>query len=116
MAVSIAKLDPNPDMVVGNKKFKFRKVTGDNSYPDGGEEITAANVGLTVLEAVIPLGSLAKTDEEGAYAVSFDYTSDTAVKLVVYQGDNDNGADAPFIEADSADLSSYELHAIFIGW
>lgn len=115
MALTFAKMSPNPDHVSGNKRFHFRKITGDSSYPDGGEEITAANVGLKVIEAVVPMGGLAKTDEEDGYAVSIDYTSDTAVKLIVYQGNYD-ATDGPFIEADSANLASYELHALFIGW
>ena len=115
MALTIDKLSPNPDFVAGNKRFKFRKITFDSSYPDGGEAVTASEVGLRKIDAVIFMGQVTKTDEEGAFAVSWDYD---AGKIVVFEGDNNNAADAPFVEAGVAttDLSSYTVHALFLGW
>lgn len=115
MALTFAKLSPNPDFIAGNKRFKFRKITFDSAYPDGGEAIAASDFGLQKIDAVICMGVLTKTDEELAFGISYDYDGG---KLVAFEGDNNNAADAPFVEAGVAtsDLSAYTVHVLVIGW
>lgn len=114
MALAFAKLSPNPDHISGNKKVRYRKVTFDNSYPDNGEAVTAANFGLVSLEFVEVLGALQKADESLAYLCGYDPENK---KLVAYEGDNDNAGDAPLIEADASDdLDGYYVYCKAIGW
>ena len=113
MAITIAKLDPNPDHVSGNVKHRHRKITFDNSYPAGGEAITASDFGLSRLYLVEVLGAAQKADEAFAYLIGWD---PTAGKLVAYEGDNDNAGDAPLIQADDTDdLDTYYVYVRAIG-
>ena len=83
MALTFAKLAPNPDHVSGNVKVRYRKVTFDSSYPTGGEAVTAADFGLRLLYTVEICGGVAqKSDESLAFAVGYD---ETAKKLVGVQ-------------------------------
>ena len=98
----------------GNKKVRVYDVTFDSSYADNGESLTAANVGLRKIEQAIPNGPFRKSDGSLAVTVSFDHTNS---KLLAFVGDNDNAADAPFIEAASTtDLSTYSGRVTFVGW
>jgi hypothetical protein len=115
MALAFAKLSPNPDGIVGNRREHFRKVTFDSAYPDGGEAVTAANFDLSALYFVEVLSPVIKSDEESAYVCGFDAD---ASKLVVYEGDNNNAADAPLIEIDTTnpDISSFRVYVKAIGY
>lgn len=85
----------------GNMIGKVVDVTFDNSYPTGGEAVTAANFGLAGIVHIPDCLGIVTTS---AYAIHYDATN---AKLMVFQGDNDNGADAPFVEANSTrDLSN----------
>ncbi len=78
----------------GVKKYKISAAFGDGAltYPTGGVPLTKAKMGvpnviqsLTVMEAAAGNGFLYKYDESTA-------------KIRIYQGDNDNAADAALIE------------------
>lgn len=114
MALTFEKLNPDPSHVSGNVKTRYRKVTFDSAYPDGGEPVTAADFGLTHLYFVEVLSGLIKSDEESVYLVSFD---DDANTLLVHEGDNNNAADAPFVEVDTTnpDLSTFRVYVKGIG-
>lgn len=65
VALTVAKLDPNPDFVAGNKKIKFRKLTTDTGdYTTDGIAVTAASLGLKRFAALVPIGGL--YDDSGA--------------------------------------------------
>jgi hypothetical protein len=116
MALTIAKFDPNPDFVSGNKKVRFRKITFDSSYPTGGEALAASDVGLGRIHSVHVCGPARKSDATDAVLVSYDRTNK---KLVCYrQKDpaNAGGADIALPEVgNTADLSSYSVDVEVIG-
>ena len=98
--------------VWGNKKTRTYDVTFDSSYADNGESLTASDIGLGTIQQVI--GSVArKSDGSLAIGVSYDHTNS---KLLAFVGDNDNAADAPWIEAGAVDLSTYSARLTFIGY
>lgn len=112
MALTIAKLDPNPDHVAGNKKVRYRTVTFDSSYPTDGEAIAASDFGLKKIEVLEVCGLAMKTDESDAVAVSHDPTAGT---LVAFQ--STTGAPAKLVEvANTTDLSAYSVIVKAIGW
>jgi hypothetical protein len=48
MAVAVAAPSPDPGLgSAGNYRVGIKEVTFDNSYPTGGEPLTAAQMGLT---------------------------------------------------------------------
>lgn len=56
MALTIAAADDNfPNDAWGAFKVFVGRVTFDSSYPTGGEAVTAADFGLSKIEAVIPV-------------------------------------------------------------
>lgn len=78
-----------------------RRVVGtlafDSSYPTGGESVPRSLLGLLKFDDV-------RIGPKAGYLFEWD---DTNQKVKVYQGDNDNAADAPLIEvADTTDLSA----------
>lgn len=99
--------------VFGNKRVRIVDFTFDSSYPDNGEALSASDIGLRQIDAVIPCGPARKSDGSLAVPVSYDHTNS---KLLAYWGDNNNAADAPLIEvADTTDLSTYAVKLICIG-
>lgn len=90
----------------GNKKVALVTVTMDGSYPTGGEAITAANLGLKVIEFL-----LASSDNHGI-VYSWDYS---ASKLMAFEtGDT---LDTHLQELDNTGvLSSQEVKVFAFGW
>jgi hypothetical protein len=83
---------------------------GDGAYSAGGTPGFQALVRAALGKGNVTL--LAVTAEaSGGYMVQYDTTND---KLKIYQGDNDNSADAPAIENATANLSgvTFKLLAI----
>lgn len=115
MALAFAKLDPNPDHVSGNKKVRYRKVTFDSAYPDGGEAVTAADFNLFSLEFLEICGVVHPSGTETAYAAGYDVANK---KIIIFEGDNNNAADAPFVEIDptNPDISTFYVYVKAIGW
>lgn len=100
--------------VFGNKRVRIVDFTFDTSYPDNGEPLTASDLGLNVVEAVVPAGPAVKADGTLAVAVSYDRTNS---KLLAFWGDNNNANDAPLIEvADTTSLDGYVVRLIAIGY
>jgi hypothetical protein len=53
--VSLSVATPDLRTVFGNKRIVLASITFDASYPTGGEALTAAELGLSSLDHVIPL-------------------------------------------------------------
>ena len=54
--------------VIGNKRMHFVEVDFDSSYPTGGESLTAANMGLSLIDRVwVP--------DKSGYGFEYDYTN-----------------------------------------
>lgn len=69
VVLTFSKLDPNPDFVAGNKRFKFRSFTGDTGdYVADGIPVLASSFGLKRFSALLPLGGIVKTSD---YAVGW---------------------------------------------
>jgi hypothetical protein len=80
-----------------NIKINTIDVAFDNSYPTGGETLTPQQMGLSNVEAVIPLNTK-------GYMMEYDAANK---KLMAYYGDNNNANDGPMVEvADTTDLSA----------
>jgi hypothetical protein len=96
-----------PSSMLFADQFSF---TGDSSYPTGGTAGFEAAVRLITKDkrtvvAVLPIDC-------GGYLPQYDRTND---KLKVYQGDNDNAADAPFIEvANTTNLSGVTFKVLVL--
>lgn len=89
-----------------NERMNICTVAFDDSYPTGGEAVTAEQLGLTVVDAVIPLSA-------GGYVSEYDEANE---KLLVYYGNNDGTADGPLVQvANETDLSELTVKVIAIG-
>lgn len=94
MAISTSQVFTNK---AGKKRQVVTNVTLDNSYPTGGEAITAVQLGLSRVDTVIcttNTGHVAQYDKANA-------------KIKMYYADYDAVADGALIEvANATDLSS----------
>ena len=104
MTIAIVKDQPAvPNVKSGSAPNRLEgvKFTGklafDDSYPTGGESLTAAMLGLSSIDFVdIP--------PSGGQVFQYDYTNS---KVLVYRSDSDGVADGPLVErANAADLSA----------
>ena len=97
-----------------NKKFKASngyivaaEHTFTNSYATGGEAVTPDDVGLEVIEQIIP-------SPASGYVFEYDAANG---KLKAYYADYDAVADGAFIEvAEAVDLSSVTVQLMVIGY
>lgn len=77
MSVSVENaLSFPPYKIVGNLKETQTKVTMDNSYAEGGEPLTPAQLGLNVVEQVVGCDITAGPESEEWIAYA-DYTPST---------------------------------------
>ena len=95
--------------ISGGPSIRIGTITFDDSYPTGGEAITAANLnfsgGITNLIAEPSLGG---------YVPVWDKTNS---KIKVLYGDYNNSADGPLIEVpNAADLSTVTVRFIAFGY
>lgn len=112
--ITYAVVNPHQSKVEqGRRKGKFSVAFGDGAltYPTGGVPIAKANFGCpNVIESFI---------FESPGANGFVYKYDQAnEKIRIYQGDNDNVADAALIElvGGAATPAAATLFAIVMGW
>ena len=91
--------------VPGDMRYTIKTITFDNSYPTGGESITAADVGLESIALV-----LFSPDKNG-YVAQFDYTNS---KIALYSagGDDDTGLDEV---GNTTNASAVVVRAMFYG-
>jgi len=80
----------------GNKRVRTVDIAFDSSYPTGGESLTASDLGLSVVDLVIP-------SPKSGYVFEYDYTNS---KIKAYYADYDATSDGALIEvANTTDLS-----------
>lgn len=93
MAVTVTKVAKES---LGSIRCSIVDVAFDDSYPTGGESLTAADLGLTrVLFAL--------AEPASGYAFEYDHTNS---KLLAYYADYDAGADGPLIQVpNTTDLN-----------
>ena len=89
--------------------WKLVDVTMDTDYPDGGWAITAANVGLRGIIAVIPLG------QEDGFIPCWDRS---AGKLKMFEDNYDLGANGPLDQCAVGEdaLASKIVTCLVVGW
>ncbi len=88
----------DPPQLVGNKRVVRGTVTFDSSYLTAGEAFTPGNVGLTALELLIVSPALGSATP--AYVPVWN-RSVSSPTIRLFEGDNNNAADAPLIEVTS---------------
>lgn len=93
---------------IDNAYLTIYTATWDNSYPTGGEALTANNVGLTTVSAMIPVPSSGFT---------YQYDASNA-KLIAYYADYSTTTDGALIQvADTAsDLDAVVTTLVSIGF
>lgn len=106
MALTISQIRRT---VWGDHRAVTATVTFDASYPTGGESLTAANLGLVGIEAVIPAGPARSATPE-ALPVSFDLTNSKLLAFRVDQVD-DILEQVP----DTTDLSAFSVVLLVLG-
>lgn len=110
MAVTVTVLDPPVFAEFnGQKGFKRATLQFDSTYPVGGEPITAANFGLSTLEALQITTNKPLTGTTTHYA-----TWDKANSKVQLFGSN-GAAGAALVEAAIADESACVLDCLAYG-
>lgn len=105
MALTISN-DSNVDgwlmkHIKDDMKLVHATITFDNSYPTGGEAVTAANFGLSSIHTVIPY----PTDQSGTYVAVWDGTNSKIKMMSALGTEVSNGTD----------LSSVKLDVLVIG-
>lgn len=111
MALTIANTHPQkPAVWLGNVAGRMVTLTFDNSYPTGGESLSAADLGMSEIFQV-HLSPDSSTTAEG-FVFQYDYTAET---VQVY--DEGAVADAPLTELANAspDVDGAEVRAFVIG-
>lgn len=89
MAISVSQVFKN---IAGRKRQTVTLVTMDDSYPTGGEAVTANQLGLTFVDAAIcqtNSGHIAQYDKANA-------------KIMLYYADYDATGDGALIEVPAA--------------
>lgn len=87
MAVAITRPTPNPDTTWGNKKRRVRDIVFSGTYTAGTSEvITAAQVGLKVIDEVSVHGGCVRATAGTGNPVAIVYPSATQVRVVAYEG------------------------------
>lgn len=110
MAVTVAKV-ANADTIYGNRRIRVRTITFDSSYPDNGEPLTPADVGL---RAITFVGDtiVRKSDGADAVVVTYDYTNQ---KLIAYWGNAGTASVLPEV-TDTTSLNGYVGRFCFHGY
>lgn len=121
MAVVIALLKRSKNLSLHQN---IAEITFDNSYPTGGESVTAAQFGLQSIDMVVLSGS-------GGYIAEYDYTNNkikvltpaaphshtenTAAAYVQNATTAENVAEAASEVANATDLSAVTVRAMVVG-
>ena len=85
-------------------KFTIKRIQLDDSYPTGGEAVSAGDLGFTAIHMVI-----CDTESSG-YVAQYDYSNE---KIEVYEA----GADAAALDevANTTDLSAVYIRVLAYG-
>lgn len=104
MALTITDTDAGPPQAIAGGRAGYKSViktiTFDNSYPAGGETLTAGDLGLSTLLYI-------DASPDDGYVVAYDYGTG---KLKAYG--SDSGADGPLIEPSSFGTPVTDLSAV----
>lgn len=112
MALTVA-LDGFPRLL-GNRRVVTGRITFDSSYPTGGESLPLTALGLTTVQNIDITNVFASSTT--SYVVAWNKSA-TAPLLQVFFGDNNNAADAAFLEvANTTDLSATVVRFEATGW
>ena len=103
MAITITNPGSSADVpgVSGNIKYVIKDITFDDSYPTGGEGLSATQLGLEEVYIVLI------SQKSDGYVVQYDYSNE---KLEIYEA----GADGAALDevANTTDLSG--SHFVFL--
>tara|TARA_R100001460_G_scaffold43303_1_gene79592 strand:+ start:106 stop:432 length:327 start_codon:yes stop_codon:yes gene_type:complete len=106
MALTITKPGSAPDVtgVPGNIKYVIKDITFDDSYPTGGESLTATQLGFEELYIILI------SQKSDGFVVQYDYTNE---KLEIYEA----GADGAALDelGDTGDASGIGIRVIAYG-
>lgn len=103
VTVTFAK-DTNGKQRVGRQHVVEGRLTLSGTYVTGGFAVSKSTFGLNTLES---LRVTAPFEGTAAYAARWDSANGN---VMLYQGDNDNAGDAPFVEvANTTDVSGVLL-------
>lgn len=91
--------------VMGDKRYWYGLVTFDNSYPTGGETITAADFEMTNLQVVYPSGTTVATKR-----VAWAFTTG---KLMIFVEDGTSGIEAQ--AGSTSDQSAVVVPVLALG-
>ena len=85
-------------------KFTIKRIQFDDSYPTGGESVSAGDLGFTAIHMVV-----CDTESSG-YVAQYDYTNG---KIEIYEA----GADAAALDevANTTDLSAVYVRVLAYG-
>jgi len=98
-ATAVSGSRVNPGLVM-----KLVSIAFDSSYPTGGEDLVAADVGLTAIVKVLP---------NPASGYIFRYNHSTA-KLMIFYGDWNNASDGALIELPNTTNASLLIPRVLI--
>jgi hypothetical protein len=115
MAVTVTKIE---SFVFGAHEVCIADVAFDNSYPLGGEALTAANFGFEREITHVFAGVARDPDtSDNAYVLDWDDTNSKLVAFRSYSADDGTSADySPLVEAaTTGDLSAYTARVVAIG-
>ena len=106
MAITITNPGSSADVpgVSGNIKYVIKDITFDDSYPTGGEGLSATQLGLEEVYIVLI------SQKSDGYVVQYDYTNE---KLEIYEA----GADGAALDelGNTADASGIAIRLIAYG-
>jgi|TARA_Y100000114_G_C11705298_1_gene300606 hypothetical protein len=106
MAITITNPGSSADVpgVSGNIKYVIKDITFDDSYPTGGEGLSATQLGLEEVYIVLI------SQKSDGYVVQYDYSNE---KLEIYEA----GADGAALDelGNTADASGIAIRLIAYG-
>lgn len=115
--------------VVGNKRMVVTETSFDSSYPTGGEAITAANLGLQEIQAVVILGTQSNAASARVFvwdrtnsklmaynpAAGHTHTENTAASYTQNATTASSTAAAAGEVANTTDLSAVKVNLLVFG-
>ena len=115
MALSVSFSVLN-DEVVGTKRHRHVTIVPDDSYPLGGEVLSAASCGFSYIERVIFHGPFVDPDTVDNAVVPHAARVSGAINVLLFWSNSD-AADGPLVEVpDTTDLSAFSGTAVVVGW
>ena len=113
MALTIT---PVSQRIAGDRKIVTIDAVWDSSATAGGEAVTAADFGLSVIESVAPSVAVDPDTVDNAVLVAYVPASPSTGTVMPFYGDYSNASDGPLIEAATVDLSAYTSRLVAVGY